>query len=102
MDIEQLKLILETVGTATDGVRDFAIAWLAIEAAKYVLGYAVGAACLVATYKIMMRLIGALRENMFAKEIRNLVCPELPYGEITDREKREIMEVVKAGMERKK
>lgn len=98
MDIEQLKLIVSTIGNAADGARDFAMAWLLIEAGKALLGYLIGAAGIVALYKVASNLVHLWRESLFATEIRNMVLPHDAWGPITNFEKEKIMETLRAGM----
>ncbi len=65
MDIEQLKLVLEMVGTATEGAMWFAFAWLAKGAVIDLVGWSLVG---FAIYKLASVLMAALDNEKANKE----------------------------------
>lgn len=93
MDIEQLKLILETVGEASDGASTIAMVWI-------FQGYftAVLSACITVAvvYLITKMITGFISGIMFYNVLQSHigVVPDLS---LTDNEKRRITELLEDG-----
>ena len=67
MEIEQLKLILETVNNTTEGAKDIAICYLVIEALKPIIGFLIFITGATLLYKGVMK---ATRFNQLEDEMR--------------------------------
>jgi len=74
MDIEQLKMILETANTAGEGVKTIAFLYLAKEATTSLLGFGVLGLLIWLTYKAVLRLtFGLAADTQTLKKIGELL-----------------------------
>lgn len=96
--IEELKMVMETLGVATGAAKQFGIFWLAIELFKVVLAYSLGATAMFVFMKISYKILALVRENSFALSLRQIVSPESAYGAMTTSEKTAIIGVLKRGL----
>ena len=101
--LEELKVIMETLGTATGAAKQFGVFWLSIELIKVVLGYALGGAALYSVVRIIHKIISTLKdaadETEFIHSLRRLVDTEA-YGHITNDEKNIMTKAIKLGIEK--
>jgi len=71
MDIEQLKLILEMVGTAGDGAKDLALIWFGLQFVKVIFsGATVLAIFFICSIKVSKLIIQA---NMFSGSVSSIL-----------------------------
>jgi len=103
--IEELKIIMETLGTATGAAKQFGIFWLSIECARLVFAYVLGGAGLYAFVQIIHKIINAIKDSNdeveFAYSLRRMVLPKA-YGSIYEHEKLLIAEAVQRGIKASK
>ncbi len=97
MDIEQLKLILETVRGATGDVKDVAIYWLALEAGKVVVGYVASGIGIYALVKVIKMIIAAVATNTMST-LRDIVLPDQAGTYVTASEIARVREAIVYGM----
>ena len=101
--IEELKVIMETLGTATGAAKQFGVFWLSIELVKVVLGYALGGAALYSVVKIIHKIISSVKEATdeveFVYSLRRIVDPTAT-GTLWSSQKNDIFKVIKRGMEK--
>ena len=98
--MEELKLILETVGQATGAAKQFGIFWLSIYAVKVLGGYVLGGGAVYGAYRLGKMGIAIAIDHSFATSLRGIVCPSQNYGSLTIAEKDRIVEAVKKGMDK--
>ncbi len=65
--IEELKIIMETLGVATGAAKQFGILWLSIELVKVVFAYAIGGALIFVAAKLLGKLVAIVQEQ--AREV---------------------------------
>ena len=103
MDLEQLKVIMETIGVATGTAKTFGIFWLIIQLLKFIFGYSLGGGIALGAYKIISRVVRSfVEEESFGKALRQIVDSERAYGSFTRGERENIINLVKLGMEHRK
>jgi hypothetical protein len=100
MDIEQLKLILQTVEATTGNAKDVAVYWLALEGGKAVLDYAIAGAAIYAVFKVVTRLTSYI-PTPFEKRMRDIVIPHMSGTVVVDSERRQIESALRKGLEAK-
>ena len=71
MDIEQLKLILETVGAATDSASTFAVWWLVKGAVLSVLKYLLVVGLLILVWKIALLIAQSTKDSVALQDKHN-------------------------------
>ena len=102
--LEELKVIMETLGTATGAAKQFGIFWLSIQLVEVVFGYVLGGAVLYSIVKIIHRVVTVLKDNAdevaFVYSLRMLVEPNTT-GDLYSFHKNNIFKAVKRGMEKK-
>ena len=99
MDIEQLKLILETVGAAGEGAFVIALLWIAKGYFTAALGFTVIPIVIV---KIAGKVQQMTETYQLLNRIRAQVCGQSSaYGSFTKSEIAEITAAVDRGMEKK-
>lgn len=102
MDIEQLKLILQTVEAATGGAKDVAVYWLALEAGKVLLSFATTIVIAVGLYKLARTLITRLIDDHVIDKtmviMRNEALPLQAYGSVGLSEAKEVLRVFRKGL----
>lgn len=104
MDIEQLKLVLEMVGTATEGAMWFAFAWLAKGAVVELVGWGLFGYFLYQVASLMRKALDDIRADwkatafMFA--MRD-IDPDVAYktGDLTRTESLAIQQTHSRGCE---
>ena len=92
MDIEQLKLILEVVGAASDGAKDLALLWLGLAFFKSTIGWGFGFTVLYAAYRLARR---AIIPDSLLGTIGELAGIGYP---ISRKEQKEVLRIVNAGL----
>lgn len=97
MDIEQLKMILEAVTSATDGATEFAIWMIAINFSKALLGYLLAGVGIFAAYRLIKKIIAACTEDSWARNLRGISDPRSNYGSLTESEKKRILDLLRKG-----
>ena len=97
MDIEQLKLVLEMVGTATEGAMWFAFAWLAKGILANVLTLSVIA---YAVFRLTNLIRDAIHHSGVLRDMR-AINPDTPnrFGDIERYELKAIEEAHRRGCE---
>lgn len=95
MEIEQLKLILETVNSFGGGAKTFAIVYVAFKTLTYILGYGCLLFAIVLSYKIGKQ---ALIDNLFVYKLRTFVGPGRDWGYLTLSDKEKIVNAIKRGL----
>ena len=98
MNIEELQLILDMVGTATDGAQTIVFVWLALWFIKNLLGYFLGGAAIFAAFRLLQPLVISLQQHLFLLKLREKACPDTAYGSITQHEQSRILEAVERGL----
>jgi len=102
MDIEQLKLIFETLSGVTGAAKSIGVFWLSIYLFEIICIYALGGAAVFALFKVLSRLVSILNDNTFACSLRHLVCPGEAYGVLTKNERELILTTIKRGLKEAK
>ncbi len=98
--LDELKIIMETLGTATGAAKQFGIFWLGIELLKVVLGYTLGGIGIFVAAKIIFKFMSTIQtDNSFIKTLRRIINPNDDWGPVIDSEKEEILEAVRLGKE---
>ena len=98
MDIEQLKLILETIQSTTGDAKHVLIMFLSYSGLKMLIGYVLTGLGIWFSYKCVRSLLNNFKEYMFACSLRGMVCPGLNHGDLTTSEKDKIINAVRLGM----
>lgn len=96
--LEELKVIMETLGTATGAAKQFGLFWLGIELIKTIFAYALGGAVILVAWKLVSKVVISIQEQSFVRSLRYLVRTDMAYGAITIEEKTEILSVIKKGL----
>jgi hypothetical protein len=71
MNIEELKLVLETIRSLTGDASTAAYAYFGLEFAKFVLGWLVGAGLVLTIARMIVSLSGNGRDEAFMRECRD-------------------------------
>ena len=98
-DINQLKLILETIGQTTESAKWVLLAWLGIDILKIVIGWAGGIILLKLVITVLTNIFSM---NCFGKQCRDAVIPGEQGTHVSDSERRKVMETIRLGLEAKK
>ncbi len=96
MDIEQLKLILQTVEATTGNAKDVAVYWLVLEGAKALLDYGIWFGVLYASFKTAEQLVSLIPNR--AAELRDMVLPRMAGTHVTAGEISEVKAVILKGL----
>jgi hypothetical protein len=96
--MEELKIIMETIGAATGAAKDFGIFWLAIRLLEIIFQYVLGAAIVFVIYRTVENIITRVSAATFATEIKDYIFPDSIGDSLRSREKKEIMKIIKRGM----
>ena len=99
MDLEQLKMILETIGAATGAAATIGKWLVARMFIDMIIGYAVGFTALTMLYKCVSHAVKSIRDNCFSHKLREIVLPGAS-GDIYESEKTAIINVIKKGLEK--
>jgi hypothetical protein len=101
MDLEQLKIIMETIGAATGAAKTFGIFWLAIQLVRIIFTFSLLGGVAIGIYKTIRYLIDKTSaENSFIKSLRQVACPDYAYGNVRQSQKTEIFNAVLRGVNR--
>lgn len=101
MDIEQLKLILQTIQAAGAGAKQIGIIWFIIYGLKVFGGGLLIGSLIFAAYKVADKILYIFNETeKFVMELRDIVLNESSYGSITKSEKTEIRKAVIRGIDK--
>jgi len=100
MDIEQLQLILEAVGEATDEARTIFFWWFAIQGLIWLGGYLLATFGMVLAYKAISRVIRAVWacNDSLSYELRRMISPNADFGMPNKNEREAILNCFKRGM----
>jgi uncharacterized membrane protein len=71
MNIEELKLVLETIRSLTGDATSAAYWYFGLEFAKFVLGWLVGAGVVLTITRMIVTLSGSGRDEEFMRECRD-------------------------------
>ena len=90
MDIEQLKLILQTIEGTAESAKLIALTWLIFQLIKVLLFWAFWAAATTLGYKLIKNMCAASKEETdgvrIIRECRDLILPENAGTFVTDGE----------------
>ncbi len=99
MDLEQLKMILETVGNATGAAYTIG-GWLIVRMfLESLLGYAVGFTALVILYKCILMGCKMGQDHCFSHSLREMISPG-SSGDLYPGEMAAIKDTLKKGLEK--
>ena len=96
MNIEQLKMILDTIGSTTGEVKTFAISWLALDFISALIGWSILWILIFLAYKIASPVVSS---SLRLTQLRNLVDPGRS-GYVSSYEYKEIKDAVERGLKR--
>ena len=71
MNIEELKLVLDTIKSLSGDASTAAYAYFGLEFAKFVIGWAVGAWVVFSAIKMVVKLNGGDQDEAFIRECRD-------------------------------
>ena len=92
--IDELKIIMETLGQATGAAKSFGFYWLTIELLKVIFTTGLVGSSLLIVYKSSSKIILSMSR---AKSIRDIVLPENAYGDITTYEWSQVLKFMLEG-----
>lgn len=98
-DIEQLKLILETIGQTTESAKWVLLAWLGVDLLKTTIGAII---TLVAIVIIVRAVTGLVFDNIFGRVCRDMVIDGQIGTYINERERDRVQKIIKLGLEAEK
>ena len=99
MDIEQLKLVLEMVGTATEGAMWFAFAWLAKGAFVDLVGYGLAGFITYQLSRMVLKLVAPFTSLHTMRAIDPTIHDNEKSGELWARQARAIVKTHQRGCE---
>lgn len=95
--IEELKLILETVGSATDAGKTLVIWWFVLQMATLAVKFGTLWSIVYLVYRFAIRVGEWIQEeeknNVLASELREIVMPNI-LGGVNDYERKKIKEAL--------
>jgi energy-converting hydrogenase Eha subunit E len=92
--LEELRIIMETIGTATGAAKDFGILWLVIRLLETVLKYTLGAVAIFAAYRTIENIITRVSAASFATMIKDVIFPNSIGDSLRASEKKEIIKIL--------
>lgn len=95
MDIEQLKLVLQSVDGVTEGAKQIGIGWLALDFLKDILPFAFGIFAVSKTAKLIQASVG---ESSRIKSLRDIVFPDQVGTEVSSSEVRRMQRLLEQGV----
>jgi hypothetical protein len=100
MDIEQLKLVLQSVDGVTEGAKQIGIGWLALDFLKDLLGYGLGFYGISKATKLIYTIVEGMIATSRLGEIRDIVVPGQRGTSVSRGELNRIFEACRAGVTR--
>jgi hypothetical protein len=94
MNIEELKLVLETIRSLTGDASTAAYWYFGLEFAKFVLGWLVGAGVVLTIARMIVTLSGSGRDEKFMRECRDALRIGCRGGLVED-EREETQQVIR-------
>ena len=97
--IEEFKIIMETVGVATESAQEIGILWLCVELVKVILLHGVIVFGVIVSAKLIIRAISIQDSVAFVRKLRNITHPDDRESYwVSLEEKRNIVDTINRGM----
>ena len=106
MDIEQLKLVLQSVDGVTEGAKQIGIGWLVLDFAKDLLSYGLGFYGILKASKLVYSIVQACQTTTGAesriREMRDILVPSRALtGHVTHEEYNEMVRTARSSVNAK-